>query len=233
MDEPYAATPFWTLVRKRAGWLHRAVPQRDAHRHRDGPLRGGDRPRRRARPLRAAHHLERRQLRLPGRLAHHPRPGGRRAPRAGLVAGDAARVLLRASCSAASSASWASCASRSGRWSSPQTYGPHWPLVASTIWVSLIGVVLWGTLSGSHAAARPEEGRAWTRRSRRPLRGDARGRDRHRHLLPGGGAASSAARCSDAPAGAAIHLAVHARGRARAQALRSVTGLTAERAARV
>src|SRR5262249_21290318 len=28
-------------------------------------------------------------------------------------------------------------------------YGPHWPLVAITIWLSLIGVVLWGTLSGS------------------------------------------------------------------------------------
>jgi magnesium transporter len=28
-------------------------------------------------------------------------------------------------------------------------YGPHWPLVAVTIWVSLIGVVLWGTLAGS------------------------------------------------------------------------------------
>jgi magnesium transporter len=32
---------------------------------------------------------------------------------------------------------------------SPQTYGPHWPLVALTIWISLIGVVMWGTLSGS------------------------------------------------------------------------------------
>jgi len=28
-------------------------------------------------------------------------------------------------------------------------YGPHWPLVAMTIWISLIGVVLWGTLAGS------------------------------------------------------------------------------------
>ena len=28
-------------------------------------------------------------------------------------------------------------------------YGPHWLLVAFTIWVSLIGVVLWGTLAGS------------------------------------------------------------------------------------
>ena len=28
-------------------------------------------------------------------------------------------------------------------------YGPFWPLVALTIGVSLVGVVLWGTLSGS------------------------------------------------------------------------------------
>ncbi len=29
------------------------------------------------------------------------------------------------------------------------TYGEHWPLVAMTVGISLIGVVLWGTLSGS------------------------------------------------------------------------------------
>ena len=28
-------------------------------------------------------------------------------------------------------------------------YGPHWPLVALTVGISLVGVVLWGTLSGS------------------------------------------------------------------------------------
>lgn len=31
----------------------------------------------------------------------------------------------------------------------PGVYGPHWPLVAATVGISLIGVVLWGTLSGS------------------------------------------------------------------------------------
>ena len=30
-----------------------------------------------------------------------------------------------------------------------QTYGAHWPLVALTIGIALVGVVLWGTLSGS------------------------------------------------------------------------------------
>jgi magnesium transporter len=28
-------------------------------------------------------------------------------------------------------------------------YGPHWLLVALTIGISLVGIVLWGTLSGS------------------------------------------------------------------------------------
>ena len=28
-------------------------------------------------------------------------------------------------------------------------YGPHWVLLAITVWLSLIGVVLWGSLIGS------------------------------------------------------------------------------------
>jgi magnesium transporter len=30
-----------------------------------------------------------------------------------------------------------------------QPYGPHWPLVALTVGISLVGVVIWGTISGS------------------------------------------------------------------------------------
>ena len=30
-----------------------------------------------------------------------------------------------------------------------EIYGPHWPLVALTVGFALIGVVLWGSLSGS------------------------------------------------------------------------------------
>jgi len=30
-----------------------------------------------------------------------------------------------------------------------QLYGPHWPLVALTVGIALVGVVLWGSLSGS------------------------------------------------------------------------------------
>jgi magnesium transporter len=40
--------------------------------------------------------------------------------------------------------------SRIGLWSAfSHMYGPHWILVATTVSLSLIGVVLWGTLSGS------------------------------------------------------------------------------------
>ena len=28
-------------------------------------------------------------------------------------------------------------------------YGPHWPLVAMTVGVSLVGIVMWGCLAGS------------------------------------------------------------------------------------
>jgi magnesium transporter len=40
---------------------------------------------------------------------------------------------------------------RVGVWHSiaPHLYGPHWMMIASTVGFSLIGVVLWGTLSGS------------------------------------------------------------------------------------
>jgi magnesium transporter len=30
-----------------------------------------------------------------------------------------------------------------------QLYGPHWPLVAITVGIALVGIVLWGTLAGS------------------------------------------------------------------------------------
>ena len=93
-------------------------------------------------------HLERRQLRLAGVDARHPRARARR--------GDA-RATGGASCaarsapgwrSAASSARSGSCASRSGPRSRPST-APHWLLVALTVAIALVGVVLWGTLVGS------------------------------------------------------------------------------------
>jgi magnesium transporter len=37
----------------------------------------------------------------------------------------------------------------SERYMHRQLYGPHWPLVAMTVGIALVGVVLWGSLSGS------------------------------------------------------------------------------------
>ena len=66
-----------------------ALPRRDADRHGDGRLRSGDRARRRAGVVRAAHHLERRQLGVAGVHAGHPRAGARRGRTGRLVARDA------------------------------------------------------------------------------------------------------------------------------------------------
>ena len=66
LDAPYLEVGVLEMVRKRAGWLAVLFVGRDAHRHRDGLLRGRDRARGGARALRPADHLERRQLRLAG-----------------------------------------------------------------------------------------------------------------------------------------------------------------------
>ena len=70
----------------------RAVPGRDADRQRDGLLREGDRAGGRAGAVHPAHHLERRQLRLAGHHAGHPRDGAGRGPPARLVPRRPARV---------------------------------------------------------------------------------------------------------------------------------------------
>ena len=41
------------------------------------------------------------------------------------------------------------CGSRSGRSFSNRSTAPHWLLIALTVGLALIGVVLWGSLSGS------------------------------------------------------------------------------------
>ena len=89
LDEPYTARRSGPGPAAR-GVAARPLPGRDAHRHRDGPLRAGDRPGGGPRALRPPHHLERRQLRLAGGDPHHPRPRRRRA---GL--GDWWRVMRR------------------------------------------------------------------------------------------------------------------------------------------
>ena len=74
---------------------------------------------------------------------------------------------------------------------SPTTYGPHWPLVAITVWVSLIGVVLWGTFAGSMLPLAPQAPGPGSRRILGAVRRDARRRHRDRHLLRGGLAGAS------------------------------------------
>ena len=68
------------------------VRRRNAHGHGHGLLRDADRTRRRPGPLRPLDHLERRQLGLAGRHAHHPGPGAGRSRSQRLVARDAPRT---------------------------------------------------------------------------------------------------------------------------------------------
>ena len=77
LDEPYIDTPSPAMVREARQLAGHPVPGRDADGHRDGLLRGGDREGRGPGPVRAAHHLQRRQLGLAGGDAHHPGPGPR------------------------------------------------------------------------------------------------------------------------------------------------------------
>jgi magnesium transporter len=148
MDEPYAATPFWKLIRKRAGWLlvlflSEMLTATAMGRFEEEIARavvlalfvpliissGGNSGSQAASLIIRA--LAVGELRISDwwRVM-------RREVFAGLVLGSilGAVGLLRITL-----------------WSlvSPGTYGPHWALVAVTVWLSLIGVVLWGTFAGS------------------------------------------------------------------------------------
>ena len=148
MDEPYTATPFWTLVRKRAGWLlvlflgemltATAMGRFEEEIARAVVLAlfvpliissGGNSG------SQAASLIIRALAVGELRIADWWRVM-RREIFSGLVLGGILGLVgfLRISL-------WSLVA--------PKTYGPHWPLVAVTIWVSLIGVVLWGTVAGS------------------------------------------------------------------------------------
>lgn len=147
-DEPYTATPFWRLIRKRAGWLlvlflSEMLTATAMGRFEDEianavvlalfvPLiisSGGNSGSQAASLIIRALALGELRLRDWWKVM-------RREIFSGLVLGSIlgavgfARITL-----------W------SFIW--PNMYGPHWLLVAVTIWLSLTGVVLWGTLSGS------------------------------------------------------------------------------------
>jgi len=148
LDEPYTATPFWRLVRKRAGWLlvlflSEMLTATAMGRFEEEIARavvlalfvpliissGGNSGSQAASLIIRALAVGELRVRDWWRVM-------RREISSGLVLGGVLGFVGFVRITA-----WSLVA--------PQTYGPHWPLVALTIWVSLVGVVLWGTLAGS------------------------------------------------------------------------------------
>jgi magnesium transporter len=148
MDEPYTATPFWRLVRKRAGWLlvlflSEMLTATAMGRFEEEIARavvlalfvpliissGGNSGSQAASLIIRALAVGELRLRDWWRVM-------RREVFSGVVLGGILGFVGFVRITA---------------WSlvSPDAYGPHWPLVAVTVWVSLVGVVLWGTLAGS------------------------------------------------------------------------------------
>ena len=147
LDEPYMQHRVRPDDPEARGLAHRAVSGRDADRDGHGRLRGGDREGGRAGPVRAADHFERRQLgsqasTLVIRALALGEVGLRdwwRVMRREILAGLALGAIL-GSIGFLRIALWSAFS---------DVYGPHWLLVAFTVAVSLVGVVLWGTLIGS------------------------------------------------------------------------------------
>ncbi len=148
LDEPYTATPFWRLVRKRAGWLlvlflSEMLTATAMGRFEEEIARavvlalfvpliissGGNSGSQAASLIIRALAVGELRIRDWWRVM-------RREISSGLVLGGILGFVGFVRITA-----WSLVA--------PQAYGPHWPLVALTVWVSLIGVVLWGTLAGS------------------------------------------------------------------------------------
>ena len=78
LDEPYMEIAFGRMIQKRAGWLTALFLGEMLTATAMGVVRDGNRARGRARAVRAAHHLERRQLRIAGVDARDPRARARR-----------------------------------------------------------------------------------------------------------------------------------------------------------
>jgi magnesium transporter len=147
LDAPYATAPFWSLIRKRAGWLlvlflGEMLTATAMGRFEDEIARavvlalfvpliissGGNSGSQAASLIIRAMAVGELSVRDWWRVM-------RREILAGLVLGSILGLVgfMRITI-----------------WSlvSPM-YGPHWLLVAFTVWLSLLGVVLWGTLTGS------------------------------------------------------------------------------------
>jgi magnesium transporter len=147
LDEPYATTPFWSLIRKRAGWLLILFLSEMLTATAMGRFEGEI-----ARAVVLA-------LFVPLIISSGGNSGSQAASliiRA-LAVGELAirdwwQVMRREILTGLVLGGTLGFVGflRITIWSlvSPM-YGPHWLLVAFTIWVSLVGVVLWGTLTGS------------------------------------------------------------------------------------
>jgi magnesium transporter len=148
LNEPYASTPFWMLIRKRAGWLlvlflsemltATAMGRFEEEISRAVVL----------------------ALFVPLIISSGGNSGSQAASLVirALAVGELSlrdwwRVMRREVLSGAVLGGILGTVGfvRVTAWSlvSPAAYGPHWPLVAATVFVSLVGVVLWGTLAGS------------------------------------------------------------------------------------
>lgn len=147
LDEPYMATPFWVLIRKRAGWLTILfVSQMLTATAMD----------------RFAEEIAR-ALVLAVFVPLIISSGGNSGSQAAtlviraLAVRDVAlsdwwRVVRREAMAGLALGVFLGTigAMRIGVWEAVWgAYGPHWPWLAITIFLSLVGVVLWGTLAGS------------------------------------------------------------------------------------
>jgi magnesium transporter len=148
MDEPYTATPFWALVRRRAGWLLVLFL---------GEMLTATAMGRFEEEIARAVVLA---LFVPLIISSGGNSGSQaasliiRALAVGdLALGDWWRVMKREIFSGLVLGGVLGLVGflRITVWSlvSPGTYGPHWLLIALTVWLALVGVVLWGTLAGS------------------------------------------------------------------------------------
>ncbi len=148
LDEPYATSPFWSLVKKRAVWLLVLFLSEMLTATAMGRFEEEI-----ARAVVLA-------LFVPLIISSGGNSGSQAASliiRA-LAVGDLRladwwRVMRREISSGLVLGAVLGCVGflRISIWSlfDPHLYGPHWLLVAATIWISLVGVVLWGTVAGS------------------------------------------------------------------------------------
>ncbi len=147
-DEPYTTTPFWALVRRRAGWLLVLFL---------GEMLTATAMGRFEEEIARAVVLA---LFVPLIISSGGNSGSQaasliiRALAVGdLALGDWWRVMRREVFSGLVLGSVLGLVGflRITVWSlfSPGAYGPHWLLIALTVWLALLGVVLWGTLAGS------------------------------------------------------------------------------------